>query len=341
MRTLAMRPSRRNRRFGAAATVAGAGRGPGPHPPRGRVRHRSPHFRRLSSVPRISARHRTRIVRARWRRPVRAARSPSASRSYVIPYLACGACVACRRGKTNCCQRIGVLGVHIDGGHGRLRLCPGSQRGARRRHHPRSGGDDRIPGDRRPRGPPRQPAQGRPHSRCRRGADRHRLHAVRQAARAARSPPSTCARTGSTSAAAGLASITRSRRGRIAIETLSALTSGDFFDIVIDATGNVKSMMAGLDYVAHGGTYVLVSVVRDTICFADPEFHKRETSLLGSRNATRQDFAKVFEAMREGLVPTDALVTHRVSLDEAPGSFPDLDQARNGRDQSSHRDLGS
>ena len=35
---------------------------------------------------------------------------------YVIPYLACGACVACRRGKTNCCQRIGVLGVHIDGG---------------------------------------------------------------------------------------------------------------------------------------------------------------------------------------------------------------------------------
>ena len=35
---------------------------------------------------------------------------------YVIPYLACGVCVACRRGKTNCCQRIGVLGVHIDGG---------------------------------------------------------------------------------------------------------------------------------------------------------------------------------------------------------------------------------
>src|SRR5207247_4319911 len=35
---------------------------------------------------------------------------------YVIPYLACGACVACRHGKTNCCQRIGVLGVHVDGG---------------------------------------------------------------------------------------------------------------------------------------------------------------------------------------------------------------------------------
>jgi threonine dehydrogenase-like Zn-dependent dehydrogenase len=110
--------------------------------------------------------------------------------------------------------------------------------------------------------------------------------------------------------------------GPNASETLSALTSGDFFDIVIDATGNVKSMMAGLNYVAHGGTYVLVSVVRDTICFADPEFHKRETSLLGSRNATPEDFAIVLEAMREGLVPTEALVTHRVSLDEAPASFP-------------------
>ena len=52
-------------------------------------------------------------------------------------------------------------------------------------------------------------------------------------------------------------------------------------------------MMAGLNYVAHGGTYVLVSVVRDAICFPDPEFHKRETSLLGSRNATPEDFAKV------------------------------------------------
>ena len=34
----------------------------------------------------------------------------------MIPYLSCGVCVACRRGKTNCCQRIAVLGVHIDGG---------------------------------------------------------------------------------------------------------------------------------------------------------------------------------------------------------------------------------
>jgi len=35
---------------------------------------------------------------------------------YVMPYLSCGTCVACRQGKTNCCTRIEVLGVHRDGG---------------------------------------------------------------------------------------------------------------------------------------------------------------------------------------------------------------------------------
>ena len=34
----------------------------------------------------------------------------------VMPYLSCGHCRACRRGKTNCCREMQVLGVHCDGG---------------------------------------------------------------------------------------------------------------------------------------------------------------------------------------------------------------------------------
>ena len=37
---------------------------------------------------------------------------------YVNPYIACGTCHACRRGRPNCCMSIGVLGVHRDGGMG-------------------------------------------------------------------------------------------------------------------------------------------------------------------------------------------------------------------------------
>ena len=37
-------------------------------------------------------------------------------RCAVEPYLHCGRCIACRRGKTNCCVALQVLGVHTDGG---------------------------------------------------------------------------------------------------------------------------------------------------------------------------------------------------------------------------------
>ncbi|HEY6925044.1 MAG TPA: alcohol dehydrogenase catalytic domain-containing protein [Steroidobacteraceae bacterium] len=34
---------------------------------------------------------------------------------YVVPYLSCGRCSACRKGRPNCCTAIEVLGVHRDG----------------------------------------------------------------------------------------------------------------------------------------------------------------------------------------------------------------------------------
>jgi 2-desacetyl-2-hydroxyethyl bacteriochlorophyllide A dehydrogenase len=103
---------------------------------------------------------------------------------------------------------------------------------------------------------------------------------------------------------------------------LAELTSGDFFDVVFDCTGSAKAMSAGFAYVAHGGAYVLVSIVLDDIAFADPEFHKRETTLLGSRNATRADFDHVFAMLRAGTIPVEHLGTHRASLEEAPAAFP-------------------
>ena len=111
--------------------------------------------------------------------------------------------------------------------------------------------------------------------------------------------------------------------GAGAPEALSELTGGDRFDVVIDATGNAAAMNAGFEYVCHGGVYVLVSVVRDTIAFPDPVFHAREMNLLGSRNATREDFVSVFEAISGNLVPTGALATHRAPLEAAPERFPE------------------
>ena len=63
---------------------------------------------------------------------------------------------------------------------------------------------------------------------------------------------------------------------------------------------------------------MLVSVVQDTITFSDPEFHKREMMLIGSRNAQRVDFEHVIASIRAGSVPLDELATHSTTLDAAP-----------------------
>ena len=77
-------------------------------------------------------------------------------------------------------------------------------------------------------------------------------------------------------------------------------------------------MQAAFAYVAHGGVMVMVSVVQDDITFSDPEFHKREMMLIGSRNATRADFEHVITSIRAGKIPIDRLVTHRTTLRDSP-----------------------
>ena len=239
---------------------------------------------------------------------------------YVIPYLSCGTCIACRRGKTNCCQKIAVLGVHTDGGMADYICVPEANVAAadgvtldqaamveflaigahaNRRANPKTGDRVLVVG------------AGPIGLGCMIFA---RLRGAAVTALDMRQDRLAFCRE-----VLGVADTVVGGPG--ALEALSKLTGGDLFDIVIDATGNAASMETGFDYVAHGGTYVLVSVVRETISFADPKFHAREISLLGSRNATREDFDEVFRAMRDALVPTQALATHRASLDASPSQF--------------------
>lgn len=238
----------------------------------------------------------------------------------VNPYLSCGDCVACRADKANCCTRISVLGVHQDGGMAG-RLCV----------------------------PLRNliPAQGLSVDQCATveflsiGA-----HAVR---RGAVSTGDRALVVGAGPIGLGVALFARlagarvivmdrdSRRaemakdvagaevalaGSDAAEPVAQLTGGEGFDIVFDATGSAHAIEAGFELVAHGGRYVLVSVVKETITFSDPLFHSREMTLLGSRNATTTDFAHVMSAIRDGKVPVDRLITHRISLRDAASSIP-------------------
>ncbi|WP_445233155.1 zinc-binding alcohol dehydrogenase family protein [Duganella rhizosphaerae] len=234
---------------------------------------------------------------------------------YVMPYLSCGQCVACRKGKTNCCTRIQVLGVHRDGGMAEYLAIPAQFV---------------FPAD----GISLDDAAMLEFLAI--GA-----HAVR---RAAVQPGQNVLVVGAGPVGVATALFAGLKGGRVTMldaraerlafcidtlrvphtvlvgdgdkQALSELTEGDFFDVVFDATGNIGAMERGLEFVAHGGTYVLVSIVPERISFSDPEFHKRETTLLGSRNATADDFREVLAAMRSGLIPTGAINTHRATFDE-------------------------
>ena len=94
------------------------------------------------------------------------------------------------------------------------------------------------------------------------------------------------------------------------------------FTHVLDATGNVNSMNTGLNYVAHGGTYTLISIVKENIVFSDPEFHKRETTLLSSRNALREDFLFVIRCIQDNLIDTNMIKTHSTTMENVAEDLP-------------------
>ncbi|KHK58375.1 dehydrogenase [Ralstonia sp. A12] len=241
---------------------------------------------------------------------------------YVMPYLSCGHCVACRQGRTNCCVNIQVLGVHRDGAFTEYLSVPQAF------VHRAEG----VSLD--------QAAMVEFLAIGAHAVRRAQVRAGQRVLVVGAGPIGMAAMIFAKLRGATVTALD-SRADRLAFATqqlgvdasvalgdtdetqLAALTANEFYDVVFDATGNPKAMERGLRFVAHAGTYVLISVVAANISFSDPEFHKRETTLLASRNATTEDFETVLDAMRAGHIPA-ALNTHRMALAEVPERFKTL-----------------
>lgn len=238
------------------------------------------------------------------------------------PYLSCDDCVACRSGKPNCCANISVLGVHADGGMCEYVLVPEealyaadgltSDQAAMVEflsigaHAVRRGcveSEDRVlvVGT----GPI---GIGVALFAQLRGADVTLLDLNETRLKAASKI---------------LGGAPYQVAGPDSISEAVAATNGDMFHKVFDATGNAKAMEQSLQFVSHGGSLIYVSVVTSDICFPDPFFHAREMSIIGSRNATREDFEHVIKSIQDGAIPTDALNTHSCLLEEAASALPE------------------
>jgi 2-desacetyl-2-hydroxyethyl bacteriochlorophyllide A dehydrogenase len=238
-------------------------------------------------------------------------------RVVINPYIACGNCAMCRAGRQNCCETLGVLGVHRDGGMcARIAMPAGNLIDAGSLSSREAALVEFL-------------AIG--------------AHAVR------RSGLSAGARvlvTGAGPIGIGTALFARVKGAEVHLMDISpeklaaagrlgftqlhagpeALPGG--FEVVFDATGNPRAMEAGFAHVAQGGTYVLVSVVKGDIRFDDAEFHRRELTLRASRNATAEDFATVMAALSSGAVPGTALISTEMTLAEVPERLPALAEDR-------------
>jgi len=109
--------------------------------------------------------------------------------------------------------------------------------------------------------------------------------------------------------------------GANVLEQLMAITSNDMPTVVIDATGNRKAMENAFQYMAHTARFVLVGLQRELLSFSHPEFHKREATLMSSRNATRKDFEHVITCLKQGLIDPKIYITHRVAFDQVADQF--------------------
>lgn len=238
----------------------------------------------------------------------------------VMPYLSCGTCVACTKGKANCCTSLKVLGVHTDGGMQEYITVPN---------------DILIPAKNLT---DNQMALVEPLAI---GA-----HAVRRAE----------IKTGETVVVVGCGPIglglmkfaqikgaivialdVNQQRldyakdvlgvdhivlaGSDAVQNISDITDGDMAATVFDATGHRGALEAGVDYMSHGGRYVLVGLSKGELTFTHPKLHAKEASILCSRNATVKDLEHVISVLEKGSFPVESFITHTVDYTEMIENF--------------------
>ena len=233
-------------------------------------------------------------------------------RCSVEPYLHCGTCGACRRGRQNCCVQLQVLGVHTDGGMREYIGVPIAKlhRSAALSYEQLALVETLAIG----------------------------AHAVQRAqiepgewALVIGAGPiglATMQFAGLAGArvialdlnaerlefchAHGLAAHTINGHD-YPLAALQELTGGELATAVFDATGNLLSMARAFEYVAHAGRLTFVGLAQGDVTFHDPSFHRREITILASRNALPADFRRIIGQIEAGAINTQPWITHQAN----------------------------
>lgn len=248
----------------------------------------------------------------------------------ISPYFYCGRCVACRNGKTNCCVKMEVFGVHIDGGMRGYISVPNY---ALVRGEGLTADELVLV----------EPLAIGAHGVRRAGIEMDEFVLVMGAGPIGLGTMDFAAIAGGRVIAMDVnpqrLEFCRDTFGipytinpltENVMERLMEITSGDMPTVVMDCTGNLKAINSGVQYLAHGGRYVLIGLQKEELVISHPEFHKREATLMSSRNALPEDFEQVVSCIRDGSVQPENYITHKVEFDEMKYQFQELINPANG-----------
>lgn len=247
-----------------------------------------------------------------------------------IPYFNCGTCIACRSGKPNCCSKLKVCGVHRDGGMVEYLSVPSYAL-----VHSEGLSFDELALV--------EPLAIGAHGVRRAGVTMGEYVLVVGAG------PIGLGTMAFAHIAGGKVIVLDVNEKRLQFckdnlnvehvinatapdvdVQLREITGGDMPTVVIDATGNLNAINNAFNYLAHGGRYVLIGLQKENICFSHPEFHKREATLMSSRNATRSDFEHVVAALKNKDVNPATYITHRILFENLSEEFESLLNPANG-----------
>jgi alcohol dehydrogenase len=245
-------------------------------------------------------------------------------RCAVEPYLNCGQCFPCRKGATNCCEHLKVLGVMTDGGMTERmtlparKLHPANKLSSEQcalvetlaigchavnRSHPQPGEKVLVIGA----GPIGLAVIEFTKLS---GATTIVLDLNEQRLAFCREKM-------------GVKQTLLARGDGAELEELKQLTDGALAQVVIDATGSNKSMGAALSYCAFTGRLVYVGITQQEVTFPHaPVMHRRELTLLASRNALPPDFTRIIQLIEEGRLDTRPWITHHARFGEMIEEFP-------------------
>ncbi len=110
-------------------------------------------------------------------------------------------------------------------------------------------------------------------------------------------------------------------------DRLDELTHGDGPDVIIEAVGNNETYRAAVDLVAYTGRVVYIGYGKKPVEYNTGTFVRKEIEILGSRNCLG-DFPDVISYLESGKFPVDEVISKTVSLDDAGDALKDWSENR-------------